>query len=127
MRIEPRGPAIDAGKGREVLRWDEIYIRRQCALVSNVGHPFGRPSAKTSRRTGDSVDWLAALREGCEDVWGATSAHIFGQSSMGNGESNIAAGIIALKCITAALVVNSGHAYSALQSSQRVESTARSL
>jgi hypothetical protein len=58
---------------------------------------------------------------------GATSAHIVGQSSMGSGESNIAAGIIALNCTTAALVLNSGHAYSAWHSRQRVKSTARSL
>jgi hypothetical protein len=37
-------------------------------------------------------------------------AHMLGQSSMGNGASNIEGGIIALNCMTAALDLNSGHA-----------------
>lgn len=45
---------------------------------------------------------------------GKTTAHIPGHSSMGNGASNMDGGIIALNCTTAALVLNSGHAYSAL-------------
>jgi hypothetical protein len=45
---------------------------------------------------------------------GATSADMLGQSSMGNGASNMEGGIIALNFITAALDLNSGHAYSDL-------------
>jgi hypothetical protein len=57
----------------------------------------------------------------------ATGAHMLGQSSMGNGASNIEGGISALNFITAALDLNFGHAYSALQRSQRFTSTARFL
>jgi hypothetical protein len=41
---------------------------------------------------------------------GAVLGHIFGQSSIGNGASNIEGGIIALNCNTAAFVLNSGQA-----------------
>jgi hypothetical protein len=88
---------------------------------------IGRPSVEPNRRNGDSLDSFEAESMGCEDMPGAKSAHMFGQSSMGKGASNIEGGIIALNCITAAFVLNSGHAYSDLHSSQRIETTARSL
>jgi len=62
-----------------------------------------------------------------ENMPGATSAHMLGHSSMGNGASSMEGGIIALNCITAAMVLNSGHAYSALHALQRVTTTARCL
>lgn len=86
-----------------------------------------RPSIATSRCTGDSADSLAGRREDPEDMPGAITVHIFGQSSMGNGASNIDGGIIALNCTTAAFVLNSGHAYSVLHCSHRSETTARPL
>jgi hypothetical protein len=101
--------------------------RRQPLYVEGASGLIGSPSAETSRRTGDSSDSLAAHGEGCEGMSGATSGHILGQSSMGNGESNIEAGIIALNCTSVAFVLNSGHAYSALHSAQRFKTTARSL
>jgi hypothetical protein len=58
---------------------------------------------------------------------GATSAHMLGQSSMGNGASNIEGGIIALNCITAALDLNSAQANSPLHRSQRFTTIARFL
>jgi hypothetical protein len=70
-----------------------------------VGHAFyaewesmsiDRPSIATSRCTGDSVDSLAGFSEDPEGMPGAITVHIFGQSSMGNGASNIDGGIIAL-------------------------------
>src|SRR5258708_2589951 len=81
-------------------------------------------SVETNRPTGDS---FRAERVARENMPGATSAHMLGQSSIGNGASNIEGGIIALNCMTAALDLNSGHAYSALQKSQRFATTARFL
>jgi hypothetical protein len=90
---------------------------------------WGSPSmsVETNRPTGESVDSFRAERVARENMPGATFAHMLGQSSMGNGASNIEGGIIALNCITAALDLNSGHAYSALQKSQRFAATARFL
>jgi hypothetical protein len=87
---------------------------------------WGSPSisVETNRRTGDSVDSLEA------DWWvdrEATFPHIRGQSSMGNGASNIEGGISALNFITAALVLNSGQAYSDLHRSQRFTTIVRFL
>jgi hypothetical protein len=85
-------------------------------------------SVETNRRTGDSVasfeaDWWVDR----EDKPGATFPHIRGQSSMGNGASNIEGGISALNFITAALVLNSGQAYSDLHRSQRFTTIVRFL
>ena len=90
---------------------------------------WGSPSisVETNRRTGDSVDPFEAEWVECEDMPGAAVAHMLGQSSMGNGASNIEGGISALNFITAALDLNSGHAYSALHRSQRCTSIARFL
>lgn len=60
-----------------------------------------------------------------ENLSRAVSAHIDGQSSMGKGPNNLEGGISALKRNTAAFVLNSGQAYSALQSAHRCEITAR--
>ena len=85
-------------------------------------------SAETNRRTGDSVDSFEAdWWVDREDKAGATFPHIRGQSSMGNGASNIEGGISALNFITAALDLNSGHAYSPLHRSQRFTTIARFL
>jgi hypothetical protein len=86
---------------------------------------MARPSVETRRRTGDSGDPLAAHGADCEDLSAALLGHMLGQSSMGNGASNIEGGIIALNCTTAAFVLNSGHAYWALQCLHRTKSTAR--
>ena len=79
---------------------------------------WGSPSisVETNRRIGDSVEagWVHR-----ENKSGATFAHMLGQSSMGSGASNIEGGINALNFITAALVLNSGQAYSDLHRSQR--------
>lgn len=76
----------------------------------------GRPSVRTNRRIGD-----------CEDGSADTAPHIFGQSSMGKGASNIDGGIIALNCSNAALLLNSAHPYSGMQWPQRFETNARFL
>jgi hypothetical protein len=90
---------------------------------------WGSPSisVETNRRTGDSVDPFEAEWVDFEDKPGATFEHMLGQSSMGNGASNIEGGISALNFITAALDLNSGHAYSPLHSSQRFTTIARFL
>jgi len=91
--------------------------------------PWGSASisVETNRRTGDSLDPFDAERVECADMPGAAVAHMLGQSSMGNGASNIEGGIRALNFITAALDLNSGHAYSVLHRSQRFANTARFL
>jgi hypothetical protein len=86
----------------------------------------GRPSVETNRRSGDSVDSFDADWADC-DVPDDTPPHMFGQSSMGKGASNIDGGIIALNCNNAALLLNSGHPYSGMQWSQRFETNARFL
>ena len=80
-----------------------------------------------NRRTGDSADSLEAGSVDRKDTSRDTAAHILGQSSMGKGASIIDGGIIALNFSTAALDLNSGHPYSALHRSQRINTTARSL
>jgi hypothetical protein len=87
----------------------------------------GRPSVEINRRTGDSVDAFDADSVDCEDISGDTPLHMFAQSSMGKGASNIDGGISALNCSSAALVLNSGHPYSDMQWPQRLETTARFL
>ena len=87
----------------------------------------GRPSVEINRRTGDSVDALDADSVDGEDLSRDTPPHMFGQSSMGKGASNIDGGISALNCTSAALVLNSGHPYSDMQCPQRLETTARFL
>jgi hypothetical protein len=94
-------------------------------LLDGVGSPS--ISVETNRPTGDSADSFEAERVDRENMPGAMFAHMLGQSSMGNRASNIEGGIIALNCITAALDLNSGHAYSALHRSQRFTTTARFL
>jgi hypothetical protein len=84
-------------------------------------------SVETNRRTGDWVDSFEGERVDRENMPGATFAHMRGQSSMGNGASNIEGGISALNFITAALVLNSGQAYSDLHRSQRFTSIVRFL
>jgi len=84
-------------------------------------------SVEMNRRTGDSLDSFGADAVDRECMPGAMPAHMLGQSSMGNGASNIVDGIIALNCSTAAFDLNSGHAYSALHRSQRFAITARFL
>jgi hypothetical protein len=90
---------------------------------------WGSPSisVETNRRTGDSVDPFEPEWVDFEDKPGATFEHMLGQSSMGNGASNIEGGISALNFITAALDLNSGHAYSPLHRSQRFTTIARFL
>jgi hypothetical protein len=90
---------------------------------------WGSPSisVETNRPTGDSVDSFEGERVDRENIPGAMFAHMLGQSSMGNGASNIEGGIIALNCMTAALDLNSGQAYSDLQRSQRFTTIARFL
>jgi len=80
-----------------------------------------------SRRTGDAVDSLEADSVDRTHTSRDTAPHILGQSSIGKGASIIDGGIIALNFIAAALLLNSGHPYSALHRSQRVNTTARSL
>lgn len=87
----------------------------------------GRPSVETNRRIGDSVDSFDVDWAECEDGLVENPPHMFGQSSMGKGASNIDGGIIALNCTNAALVLNSGHPYSRMQESQRFETSARFL
>ena len=87
----------------------------------------GRPSVEINRRIGDSVDSSDADWAGREDGSVDPPPHMFGQSSMGKGASNIDGGIIALNCTNAALVLNSGHPYSGVQESQRFETSARFL
>jgi len=84
-------------------------------------------SAETNRRTGDSVDSFEAEWVECGGNPAAVFARMLGHNSMGNGASNIEGGIIALNCSTAALDLNSGHAYSAVHKSQRFVTTARFL
>ena len=86
-----------------------------------------RPSVETNRRTGDSAECFDVDGADCEDLSNETSAHMFGQSSIGSGANNIDGGISALNCTSAALVLNSGHPYSDLQWAQRSETTARFL
>jgi hypothetical protein len=86
----------------------------------------GRPSVDTNRRSGDSVDSFDADWADC-DVSDDTPLHMFGQSSMGKGASNIDGGIIALNCSNAALVLNSAHPYCGMQWPQRSETNARFL
>jgi len=90
---------------------------------------WGSPSisVETNRPTGDSVDSFEAERVDRENMPGAMFAHMLGQSSMGKGASSIEGGIIALNCMTAALDLNSGHAYSVLHRPQRLTTTARLL
>jgi hypothetical protein len=90
---------------------------------------WGSPSisVETNRRIGDSVDSFEAGWVHRENKPGETFAHMLGQSSMGKGASNIEGGIIALNCMTAALDLNSGHAYSASHRPQRLTTTARFL
>ena len=90
---------------------------------------WGSPSisVETNRPTGDSVDSFEGERVDRENIPGAMFAHMLGQSSMGNGASNIEGGIIALNCMTAALDLNSGQAYSDLHRSQRFTTIARFL
>ena len=89
---------------------------------------WGSPSisVETNRRIGDSVDSFEAGWVHWEDRPGEF-AHMLGQSSMGNGASNIEGWINALNFITAALDLNSGHACSVLHRSQRIATTARFL
>lgn len=84
-------------------------------------------SVETNRRIGDSVDSFEGERIDRENMPGATFAHMRGQSSIGNGASNIEGGISALNFITAALVLNSGQTYSDLHRSQRFTSIVRFL
>ena len=90
---------------------------------------WGSPSisVETNRRTGDSVGALEGEWVECEDLPGAAVAHMLGQSSMGSGANNIEGGINALNFITAALVLNSGQAYSDLHRSQRLTIIVRFL
>jgi len=87
----------------------------------------GRPSVEINRRIGDSVDSPDADWAGREDGSVDPPPHMFGQSSMGKGASNIDGGIIALNCTNAALVLNSAHPYPGMQESQRFETSARFL
>jgi hypothetical protein len=90
---------------------------------------WGSPSisVETNRRIGDSADSFEAGWVHRENKPGETFAHMLGQSSMGNGASNIDGGISALNFITAALDLNSGHAYSVLHRSQRFATIVRFL
>jgi hypothetical protein len=100
---------------------------RKCCYSDGASRSTGNPSVETSRRTGESADSLDAHAEGGEDMRDAVLGHIFGQSSIGNGASNIEGGIIALNCSTAAFVLNSGQAYSGLHWRHRFTITARPL
>jgi hypothetical protein len=105
-----------------------VFSAQATFYVEGLSRSIGKPtSIETSRRTGDSVDSLAAHWEDSEDMSGALFVHIFGQSSMGNGARHIEGGIIALNCTTAAFVLNSGHAYSSLHCSHRAKTMVRSL
>jgi hypothetical protein len=115
---------------RHSLLLEQFFIHvgeRQCCYSDGASRSTGNPSVETSLRTGESADSLEAHAEGGEDMRGAVLGHIFGQSSIGNGASNIEGGIIALNCSTAAFVLNSGQAYSALHWRHRFTITARPL
>jgi hypothetical protein len=113
---------------RRVPRKSFSRVRAQrLPFYLELGSVFkGSPSVETNRRSGDSVDSLDADWAAC-DGSDDTPPHMFGQSSMGKGASNIDGGIIALNCTNAALVLNSGHPYSCMQWPQRFETNARFL
>jgi hypothetical protein len=108
-------PALKRARAQRLIFYQEL------------GSVFkGRPRVDTNRRSGDSADSFDANGADCE-VPDETPPHMFGQSSMGKGASNIDGGIIALKCTNAALLLNSGHPYSGVQWPQRFETNARFL